>query len=145
PAGVRTHSPVTGRSRYAAGLPADGVAVRSTTVLACAIALALGLVTAVRAQDSRLPDIGSSAGAVVGPATEAGYGAYVFYELRRMGVVREDPLVEGWLQGMGYRLAAASDRPQQSFTFFMMRDRQINAFATLGGYIGMNSGLVLAA
>ena len=27
----------------------------------------------------------------------------------------------------------------------MMRDRQINAFATLGGYIGMNAGLVLTA
>jgi len=119
--------------------------VRSTTVLACAIALALGLGTAVRAQDSRLPDIGSSAGEVIDPATEARYGAYVLYELRRMGLVLEDPLVDGWLQGMGYRLAAASDRPQQSFTFFMMRDRQINAFATLGGYIGMNSGLVLAA
>ena len=27
----------------------------------------------------------------------------------------------------------------------MLRERQINAFATLGGYIGMNAGLVLAA
>src|SRR5690606_14313986 len=28
---------------------------------------------------------------------------------------------------------------------FMLRDRQINAFATLGGYIGVNAGLVLTA
>ncbi len=33
----------------------------------------------------------------------------------------------------------------QSFTFFMINQRQINAFATLGGYIGVNAGLVLAA
>src|SRR5690606_13579354 len=38
-----------------------------------------------------------------------------------------------------------SDKPGQSFTFFMLGDRQINAFATLGGYIGVNAGLVLAA
>src|SRR5690606_11356701 len=34
---------------------------------------------------------------------------------------------------------------EQPFTFFMMRDRSINAFATLGGYIGLNVGLVLTA
>ena len=48
-------------------------------------------------------------------------------------------------QRSGTRLAANSDRPRQPFTFFMLRDRQINAFATLGGYIGINAGLVLAA
>ena len=48
-------------------------------------------------------------------------------------------------RGVGHRLGASSDRPQQPFTFFMLRDRQINAFATLGGYIGINAGLVLAA
>jgi hypothetical protein len=46
---------------------------------------------------------------------------------------------------MGHRLGASSDRPEQPFTFFLMRDRQINAFATLGGYVGMNAGTVLAA
>jgi predicted Zn-dependent protease len=53
--------------------------------------------------------------------------------------------VATWLQTMGHRLGASSDNPKQPYTFFMMRDRQINAFATLGGYIGMNAGLVLTA
>jgi predicted Zn-dependent protease len=46
---------------------------------------------------------------------------------------------------MGHRLAAVSDRPEQPFTFFLLSERQINAFATLGGYVGMNAGTVLAA
>ena len=46
---------------------------------------------------------------------------------------------------MGNRLAASSDKPRQQFTFFLLRDRQINAFATLGGYVATNAGLVLAA
>ena len=108
------------------------------------LSLALGLACSARAQ-SGLPDIGSSAGEVISPSMEADYGAYTLYELRRMGLVLDDPLVDSWLQAMGYRLAASSDTPRQSFTFFMMRDRQINAFATLGGYIGMNAGLVLTA
>ena len=112
---------------------------------ALSLALTLALGPAARAQEGRLPDIGSSAGEVIDPATEARYGAYVLHELRRLGMVLEDPLVDGWLDGLGFRLAAASDTPRQSFRFFMMRDRQINAFATLGGYIGMNAGLVLTA
>ncbi|GAB2504850.1 M48 family metalloprotease [Arenimonas alkanexedens] len=110
-----------------------------------ALSLALSLACSARAQSTALPDIGSSAGEVIDPGMEARYGAYTLYELRRLGLVLDDPLIDGWLQAMGYRVAAASDTPQQSFTFFMMRDRQINAFATLGGYVGMNAGLVITA
>jgi predicted Zn-dependent protease len=98
-----------------------------------------------RAQSTGLPDIGSSAGELLTPQEEAEYGAYTLYQLRRYGYVLEDPLIDSWVDGMGYRLAAASDRPEQEFTFFLMRDRQINAFATLGGYVGLNAGVVLNA
>lgn len=96
-------------------------------------------------QESRLPDIGSSAGELLTPARQAQYGGMMLRELRNYGYLLEDPLVTDWLQGVGGRLGADSDNPQQPYTFFMMRDRQINAFATLGGYIGMNAGLVLTA
>ena len=46
---------------------------------------------------------------------------------------------------MGGRLGADSDQPRQPYNFFLLRDRQINAFATLGGYIGTNAGLILTA
>ena len=109
------------------------------------LTLALGLACSVSAQDADLPDIGSSAGELIDPSVEAQYGAYTLYELRRLGLVLDDPLVDDWMHAMGYRLASSSDTPRQSFTFFMMRDRQINAFATLGGYIGVNAGLVITA
>ena len=101
--------------------------------------------SAAAAQDSKLPDIGSSAGNMLSPARQAEYGAMTLAQLRHAGYVLDDPLIGGWLDDVGQRLGGASDRPQQSFTFFMLRDRQINAFATLGGYIAMNAGLVLAA
>lgn len=110
----------------------------------CALLLTLAT-GAGHAQDRRLPDIGSSAGNVLSPAKQAEYGAMVLAQLRHEGYVLDDPLLDGWLNEVGQRLVAASDRPQQPFTFFLLRDRQINAFATLGGYVGVNSGLVLAA
>src|SRR3546814_751409 len=53
--------------------------------------------------------------------------------------------VDSALRGAGNRLAAASDSPKHDFTFFIMDARQVNAFATGGGYIGVNAGLVLVA
>ncbi len=97
------------------------------------------------AQEAKLPDIGSSAGEVLGPAQQAEYGAMMLRELRNYGYLLDDPLIDQWLDDVGRRLGANSDNPRQPFTFFMLKDRQINAFATLGGYIGMNTGLVLTA
>ena len=113
-----------------------------TAALACALALGSG---ATIAQNRNLPDIGSSAGNVLSPAKQAEYGGMVLAQLRHAGYVLDDPLLDGWLQDVGTRLGGASDRPQQPFTFFLLRDRQINAFATLGGYIGINAGLILSA
>ena len=116
----------------------------SPIVLAAALAIAIGAPLA-SGQSTRLPDIGSSAGEVLNPAQQAEYGAMTLSQLRHYGYVLDDPLLEGWLQTVGQRLAASSDKPRQSFTFFLLKDRQINAFATLGGYVATNAGLVLAA
>ncbi len=112
-------------------------------LLSAALTLALGVPLA-RAQDS-LPDIGSSAGELLTPARQAEYGGMMLRELRNYGYLLDDPLVSDWLQTIGTRLGSNSAQPRQPFTFFMMKDRQINAFATLGGYIGVNAGLVLTA
>jgi predicted Zn-dependent protease len=119
----------------------------STRPTAAVLAFALAACTAAATAQQRnsLPDIGSSAGTVLSPAKQAEYGAMVLAQLRHEGYVLDDPLLDGWLGDVGQRLAGASDRPQQSFTFFLLRERQINAFATLGGYVGVNAGLVLAA
>ena len=114
-------------------------------LLAAALTLTLAPMRAPAQEDARLPDIGSSAGELLNPAKQAEYGAMMLRELRNYGYLLEDPLLDDWLQSMGNRLGSSSDRPEQPYTFFMLKDRQINAFATLGGYIGMNAGLVLTA
>lgn len=115
-------------------------------LLPLATALTLAIAAGVApAQDARLPDIGSSAGELLTPARQAEYGRMMLAELRNYGYVLDDPLIDDWLQTLGTRLGANSDQPRQRYTFFMLRERQINAFATLGGYIAVNAGLVLTA
>lgn len=119
----------------------------SRTALPVCAGLALALCAgAPLAQDSgRLPEIGSSASQLISPAQERAYARQMLGEMRRYGLLLEDPLLAEWLQSLGHRLAARSDLPEQPFTFFFVRSRDINAFATLGGFIGMNAGLVLTA
>ncbi|MDQ3039099.1 MAG: M48 family metalloprotease, partial [Pseudomonadota bacterium] len=114
-------------------------------MLAAALSGTFVFAFAAAAQETKLPDIGSSAGTVLSPAKQAEYGAMTLAQLRHAGYVLDDPLLGGWLDEVGQRLGGASDKPQQAFNCFMLRDRQINAFATLGGYIGINAGLVLVA
>jgi predicted Zn-dependent protease len=117
----------------------------STTLLTFTLAGLLLASPPVPAQDNRLPDIGSSAGEVLPPAQQKQYGEMTLSQLRNYGYTLDDPLLADWLQSLGDRLGAASDKPQQDFTFFLLRERQINAFATLGGYVAVNAGLILAA
>ncbi|MEZ5544494.1 MAG: M48 family metalloprotease [Lysobacteraceae bacterium] len=116
--------------------------------LSLALALLLPIPVAATAQGTEataLPDIGSSAGELLTPKEEEAYGGMMLKELRHYDMLVEDPLLEDYLQELGNRLASRSDRPTQPFTFFMMRSRAINAFATIGGYIGVNAGLFLTA
>lgn len=90
-----------------------------------------------------LPDIGDPSGSVITPQDERQLGTELMRTLRRQLMILEDPWLEEYIQSLGYRLVAHSDDQAYPFTFFIVRDGAINAFAAPGGYIGLNSGLVL--
>ncbi|HSC11555.1 MAG TPA: M48 family metalloprotease [Rhodanobacteraceae bacterium] len=97
----------------------------------------------VHAGETPLPDIGSSAGTVASPEEQRQYGFYMLHELRNQNVVLEDELLNDYINTLGFRLVAYSPKPDQPFTFFLVRDTQINAFAVPGGFVGVNAGLIL--
>lgn len=94
---------------------------------------------------SELPNIGDSAGRLISPGQEKKFGAAFMRQIRQSAKLVQDPELNDYIESLGYRLAAASDAPAYGFTFFLVRDNSINAFAGPGGYIGMNTGLLLAA
>ncbi|MFS0516341.1 M48 family metallopeptidase [Nostoc sp. UIC 10607] len=53
--------------------------------------------------------------------------------------------VNRYVEQIGRRLVASSDRPNLPFTFQVVDDDAINAFATLGGYVYVHTGLLKAA
>ncbi len=54
----------------------------------------------------------------------------------------QDAKVVAYVTGVGQRLAAHSDSPAASFTFTVIDNPDINAFATPGGYIYIHRGLL---
>ncbi len=97
------------------------------------------------AQTPNLPDFGSPADSVLNKSQEAQLGRSVMAQLRSAGVVMDDPQVTEYIKTLGARLAGHANDGDQSFEFFMVDDDAINAFALPGGYIGVNSGLLLAS
>ena len=63
--------------------------------------------------------------------------------LRNRGRTIEDPEINAWIRGIGLRLLAQTSYKGQPFYFTVVRDDQVNAYATQGGLIVINSGLIL--
>ena len=92
-----------------------------------------------------LPDLGEAAQAEFSPAMERRIGESVMLDIRRDPAWLDDPEVTSYLNRLGNRLAAQSMEARQEFEFFALRDTTLNAFAMPGGFIGVHTGLILAA
>jgi beta-barrel assembly-enhancing protease len=57
----------------------------------------------------------------------------------------QDPAVTSYVNQIGQRLARNSSRPNLKYTFQVVDDDGINAFATMGGFVYVNTGLLKAA
>jgi predicted Zn-dependent protease len=88
-----------------------------------------------------LPDFGDSAAAALTPAQERRLGQAFMRSVRSSEKVVADPLLTEYVQSLGRRLAAGSSKG--SFSFFLIDDPAINAFAGPAGHIGVNTGLML--
>ncbi|MEM9403208.1 MAG: M48 family metalloprotease [Pseudomonadota bacterium] len=96
------------------------------------------------AQDIRLPDMGSPADAVLPKSEEDRIGRAIMAQIRRSGEVVEDPLITEYISDVGARIGAHANDGAHTFSFFVVDDSNINAFALPGGFIGIHTGLLQA-
>jgi predicted Zn-dependent protease len=78
-------------------------------------------------------------------AQEHKIGEMIMRQIRAAGAYLEDPEVNDYLNELGHRLVAAIPEGRQEFEFFAVADSTVNAFALPGGYVGVNTGLILLA
>ena len=92
-----------------------------------------------------LPDIGDSTGGLLSPEFERRLGQAFLSQVRKQAHIVSDPEINTYIESIGYRLVSQSDNNEQQFTFFVINDPLINAFAAPGGIVGINSGVIMNA
>jgi beta-barrel assembly-enhancing protease len=90
-----------------------------------------------------LPDMGDSSGAIISPAEEKELGEAFFRSLHSQVEINHDAEVQAYIQSIGQKLVTNSDGSGLPFHFFVVMENDINAFAGPGGYVGVNSGLIV--
>jgi len=118
--------------------------MRLRTPIAIIAALSLAMQPVV-AEIEDLPDIGSPSDSVLSKEKEAQLGRAMYRSLLDTNRVILDPEIQEYIQDIGQKLAAHAQDGDFRFHFFVVDDPAINAFALPGGYIGIHSGMLLAA
>jgi predicted Zn-dependent protease len=90
-----------------------------------------------------LPSLGENSS--INIERETRIGRSVYEQLLARGYIETHPLLDRYINELGFRLLAGLDNRMRDYRFFIIRDDSVNAFALPGGYIGINRGLITQA
>ncbi len=78
---------------------------------------------------------------------EVALGTQIDRQLKARGVriYNRNSAINSYVNEIGQRLASTSDRPNIPYTFQVVDDNSVNAFATSGGFVYIQTGLIRAA
>ncbi|NJK35708.1 MAG: M48 family metalloprotease [Oscillatoriales cyanobacterium SM2_2_1] len=76
---------------------------------------------------------------------EVTLGARINQQISREVRISRDPNANRLVQRIGQLLSTSLERPQIPYTFQVVDDPDINAFATMGGFVYINTGTIAAA
>ena len=72
-------------------------------------------------------------------------GQQINQQVKKDIKISQNQTINRYINRLGQRLATNSDHPDINYTFQVVRDDAINAFATMGGFVYINTGLMKAA
>jgi beta-barrel assembly-enhancing protease len=109
------------------------------TALLCAVSL---VCPPASAQVS-LPDLGDASATTISESQERTIGNRIMREVRVDAAYVDDPEIADYISALGSRLLeAAESGTRRDIDFFVVQEETINAFALVGGHIGVHSGLI---
>ncbi len=121
------------------------IAQRGVIVGLCVALVAPALPVTAWAQPVGLPSMGAASSAELSPMLERSLGEAIMSQGRRDPTYVDDPELSQYLTTMGRKLAAFAPGAVPEVEMFGVRDPEINAFAMPGGFIGVNTGLIVSS
>ncbi|GLP94769.1 M48 family metalloprotease [Paraferrimonas sedimenticola] len=118
---------------------------RIKRLAAGALALAVSAGVSAHMTASNLPDLGTAAVNTLSIEKEMQVGDAYMRVIRGSAPMVTDPVLEQYLSELGNKLVSHAHDVKTPFTFFMLRQDEINAFAFFGGHVGIHTGLFLNA
>ncbi len=109
-----------------------------------ALSVLVATATAAASAQNQLPELGDYSSSVVSSAEEQKLGREFMRDARRTLTFVDDPELHDYLNQLGQRLAANSDGGSVDFSFYLVKDPALNAFAVPGGHISVHTGLILS-
>lgn len=94
---------------------------------------------------NKLPDIGISGYSVLSIDKERLMGQAMMRQIRAQQPLIQDPVLNEYINHLGNTLVKNAQDVNYSFEFFLINNKELNAFAFFGGHVGIHSGLVTTA
>ena len=148
---IRYDVPMTGKVYHPARLRRAGCGAEVRIAPALVLMLALVLMSAAparllaAAEPHRLPEIGDPSYSTLSLPDEKKLGRAILAQLRASLPLTGDIEIQSYLRSLGTRLLSQDADNKLDFHFLPVADRAINAFATPGGIVVINEGLMLFA
>ncbi|MEW6992028.1 M48 family metalloprotease [Colwelliaceae bacterium 6441] len=101
-----------------------------------------------QAQDNsknKLPEIGAAGFSVLSIEKERQIGQAMMKHLRASRPIVNDPVLIEYINDLGNRMVKNAQDVNYNFEFFLVNNKDLNAFAFFGGHIGIHTGLLTSA
>jgi len=112
-------------------------------VFICAMLLLTNITSTAIAGNIELPSFGDPSGRVMTPTQERRLGQAFMRSISKSMKIVTDPLLISFIESLGMRLVSNSGDANQPFSFFLVNNPEVNAFAGPAGNIGIFTGLIL--
>lgn len=106
-------------------------------------AIALNSITLVFGHNILIPKIGDTSSQYMSISQENRLGDIIYSQILGSFKLINDPMVTSYIQKLGNRLLISDHNNSINYRFLVANDLSINAFATPGGIIVINSGVIL--
>ena len=94
-------------------------------------------------KSAETPELGDPYSQTLSLKTEKIIGLSSYKRLQSYNQINNDPLVSSYISYLGNKLSRNIMDDNRKYKFFIVNSEQVNAFAIPGGFIGINSGLIL--